>query len=87
MGCRTREQVHRFVLGQQSLGLVHSLARPGGNLTGFSLFLGNEISSKWPAVPNISRVAVLNPAHPAVLGHEGPSGCRPKKLGVELRSK
>jgi putative tryptophan/tyrosine transport system substrate-binding protein len=28
-------------------GLVASLARPGANLTGFSLFLGDEFSSKW----------------------------------------
>src|SRR5262245_28955748 len=28
-------------------GLVSSLARPGGNLTGFSTFLGDEFSSKW----------------------------------------
>jgi putative ABC transport system substrate-binding protein len=28
-------------------GLVPSLARPAGNLTGFSLFLGDEFSSKW----------------------------------------
>jgi len=45
-------------------GLVSGLARPGGNLTGFSLFLGDEFSSKWlellkEAVPNVSRVAVL----------------------------
>jgi putative ABC transport system substrate-binding protein len=52
-------------------GLVSSLARPGGNLTGFSLALGDEFSSKWlellkEAVPTISRVAVLwNPVNPA----------------------
>jgi putative ABC transport system substrate-binding protein len=52
-------------------GLVPSLARPAGNLTGFSLFLGDEFSSKWlellkEAVPNASRVAVLsNPLNPA----------------------
>ena len=52
-------------------GLVPSLARSGGNLTGFSLFLGDEFSSKWlellkEAVPNVSRVAVLwNPVNPA----------------------
>jgi putative ABC transport system substrate-binding protein len=52
-------------------GLVPSLARPGGNLTGFSLFLGDEFSSKWlellkETVPNVSRVAILsNPVNPA----------------------
>jgi putative tryptophan/tyrosine transport system substrate-binding protein len=52
-------------------GLVPSLARPGGNLTGFSLFLGEEFSSKWlellsEAVPSASRVAMIwNPVNPA----------------------
>jgi putative ABC transport system substrate-binding protein len=52
-------------------GLVPSLARPGGNLTGLSLFLGDEFSSKWlellrEAVPGASRVGVLwNPVNPA----------------------
>ena len=52
-------------------GLVAGLARPGGNLTGFSLFLGDEFSSKWlellkKTVPSVSRVAVLwNPTNPA----------------------
>ena len=41
-------------------GLVSSLARPAGNLTGFSLFLGDEFSSKWlellkEMVPSASR--------------------------------
>jgi putative ABC transport system substrate-binding protein len=52
-------------------GLVPSLARPGGNLTGLSISLGEDFSGKWlellkEAVPKISRVAVLwNPTNPA----------------------
>src|SRR5262252_3578200 len=45
-------------------GLIPSLARPGGNLTGLSISLGEEFSGKWlellkEAVPKISRVAFL----------------------------
>ena len=49
-------------------GLVASLARPGGNVTGMSLLAGLEISGKQlellkETVPKLSRVAVLaNPA-------------------------
>ena len=47
------------------VGLVASLARPGGNVTGFSSL--GELSSKRleilkDAVPNLSRVGVLQPA-------------------------
>jgi putative ABC transport system substrate-binding protein len=52
-------------------GLVQSLARPGGNVTGFTV-LGPELEGKrlellTQAVPRLSRVAVLwNPANPAI---------------------
>jgi putative ABC transport system substrate-binding protein len=53
------------------LGVVASLARPGGNMTGLSLAIGEGFSGKWvellkDAVPKVSRIAVLlNPASPA----------------------
>jgi putative ABC transport system substrate-binding protein len=71
-------------------GLIPSLARPGGNLTGFSLFLGDEFSSKWlellrEAVSAASRVAVIwNPVNPASSHYV--SVCRrpPASSGVTL---
>jgi putative ABC transport system substrate-binding protein len=72
-------------------GLVGSLARPGGNLTGLSL-LTPEISGKRlqllkEVVPKVSRIAVLrNPSHPihAVLWQETQSAAR--KLGMQLQA-
>jgi putative ABC transport system substrate-binding protein len=52
-------------------GLVTSLARPGGNITGLTGAVGPEIGGKRlellkEAVPKVSRVAVLwNPANPS----------------------
>jgi putative ABC transport system substrate-binding protein len=52
------------------LGLIASLARPGGNVTGLSFSVGMETAGKGlellkEAVPTIRRVAVLtNPANP-----------------------
>jgi ABC-type uncharacterized transport system substrate-binding protein len=51
------------------LGLVASLAQPGGNLTGVSVLAGEGFSGKWlellkETVPRLSRVAyLLNPAN------------------------
>jgi putative ABC transport system substrate-binding protein len=54
-----------FMASPVFLGSVKSLARPGGNLTGVSLYAGLEIEGKRlellkEAVPSASRVAVLN---------------------------
>jgi putative ABC transport system substrate-binding protein len=72
-------------------GLVASLARPGGNLTGLSLFLGDEFSSKWlellrEAVPTASRVGVLwNPVNPASKHYVAVLQDAAQKLGVMLQ--
>ena len=57
-------------------GLVASLVRPGGNVTGFTI-LGPELEGKRlellkQAVPELSRVAVLwNPSNPAIVSYFG----------------
>jgi ABC-type uncharacterized transport system substrate-binding protein len=72
-------------------GLVTSLARPGGNLTGLSLFLGEEFSSKWlellrEALPQASRMAALaNPSNPASASYMSVLRAAAQKLGVILQ--
>jgi putative ABC transport system substrate-binding protein len=68
-------------------GLVASLARPGGNVTGLS-FLAEELPGKWmellkEVLPGVSRVAVLwDPATEA--GHLKVSEGAARTLGVRL---
>ena len=72
-------------------GLVSSLARPDGNLTGLSLSLGDEFSSKWlellkEAVSNVSRVAVLwNPVNPVNSRYVSVLQGAAEKLGIMLQ--
>jgi putative ABC transport system substrate-binding protein len=70
-------------------GLVASLARPGGNLTGSSA-LSPELSGKrlhllTEAIPGVSRVAVLwNPADPAKALDVRETQAAGQALGVQL---
>jgi putative ABC transport system substrate-binding protein len=72
-------------------GLVASLARPGGNVTGMSLMApdlgGKRLEILKDMLPALSRVAILwnaaNP-YPAVVFRETESAAR--KLGVEVHS-
>jgi putative ABC transport system substrate-binding protein len=73
------------------LGLVQSLARPGGNITGFATFVpGNWISKVVEIlrelVPGASKIALLvnpgNPIHMLILAEEIPRTAR--NMGVAL---
>src|SRR5882762_6539443 len=59
----------------ERIGLVASLARPGGNITGLTVDTGPEIAEKMlqllkEAAPRISRVAVLLTTRPGPVGTE-----------------
>jgi putative tryptophan/tyrosine transport system substrate-binding protein len=70
-------------------GLVASLARPGENVTGFTI-LGPELEGKRlellkQAVPNVSRVAVLwNPSNPAIVSYFEATKNAGRALGISL---
>ncbi len=72
-------------------GLVASLARPGGNLTGLSL-LSSELGGKRlqllkEVIPKVARVAILmNPGNPlrALVWQETQEAAR--MLGVQLQA-
>jgi putative ABC transport system substrate-binding protein len=70
-------------------GLVDSLARPGGNVTGFMNF-EYSLSGKWlellkQIAPQLTRAAVVrNPANPASIGQFGAIQGAAQSLGVEV---
>jgi putative tryptophan/tyrosine transport system substrate-binding protein len=72
-------------------GFVESLARPGGNITGFTPFLEFGISAKWlellkEIAPRVTRVAVIrDPAVATGVGMLGAIQSVAPSLGVELR--
>ena len=73
------------------VGLVRSLARPGGNITGMSV-MAPELSRKRlellkEAVPNLDRVTVLsNSGNPAVVLALQETQAAAQALGLSLRS-
>jgi putative tryptophan/tyrosine transport system substrate-binding protein len=72
-------------------GLVDSLARPGGNITGYS-DIGTELAGKRlellkETIPTLSRVAVLwNPENPTTAQSRENSQLVARELGLELHS-
>jgi putative ABC transport system substrate-binding protein len=71
-------------------GLVASLARPGGNLTGLELrsgaVVGKRLELLKAAVPTITRVAVLSESsEPAPAGAPGALAREARALGVALQ--
>ena len=70
------------------LGLVQSLSRPGGNITGLATYVpGNFVAKRIEIlrelVPDASKIAILvnprNPMHRLLLAEEVPSSC-----GIEM---
>ena len=74
-----------------ALGLVSSLSRPGGNVTGLSAFAA-ELTAKRlelikEAVPSVTRVAILlNPGNAATQFVLSETEATAKAAGVELRA-
>jgi len=71
-------------------GLVASLARPGGNITGVSA-MAHELAGKRlellkEAVPGASRIGVLsNPTNPTMVFHLRETEAAARSLGVKLQ--
>ena len=73
------------------IGLVQSLSRPGGNITGLATFvpghfIGKTIETLREMVPTASKIAILvnpgNPIHRLIVAEELPQTAR--NLGVAL---
>jgi putative ABC transport system substrate-binding protein len=72
-------------------GLVDSLARPGGNLTGFTsiapVLSGKRLELLKETIPKLSRVAVLwNPRNPGSVQQWNESQLAGRELGLQLHS-
>ena len=72
-------------------GLVDSLARPGGNITGFTtigaVLAGKRLELLKETVPKLSRVAVLwNPQDPSAAQEWKESQLPARELGLQLHS-
>jgi putative tryptophan/tyrosine transport system substrate-binding protein len=86
---RTVPIVFAFATDPVGGGLVASLARPGGNVTGFTLFEYGS-SAKWLEVlkqiaPRLTRVAVIrDPSLPTGTGQLGAIQSAAPSFGVEL---
>ena len=81
--------VFTLVTDPVSDGFVATLARPGGNITGFTIF-EHSFARKWlemlkEVVPGVTRVAVLqNSDHPAWNAYLRAIGAVAPGLGVEV---
>ena len=72
-------------------GLVHSLARPGGNITGIasidSVLAGKRLEILNESIPSLSRVAVLwNPQDRGSTQQWNESQLAARELGLQLHS-
>jgi putative tryptophan/tyrosine transport system substrate-binding protein len=86
---RTLPIVFAAVTDPVGAGFVDSLARPGGNATGFMIY-EYSLSAKWlellkQIAPNVTRVAVIrNPANPAGMAAFGAIQNAAQSAGFEV---
>jgi putative ABC transport system substrate-binding protein len=88
---RTIPIVFFGVFDPVAAGLVDSLARPGGNVTGFTniatTLAGKRLELLKETVPKLSRVAVLyDPKSPGSLSQWNESQQQARELGLQLHS-
>ena len=88
---RTIPIVFLGVVDPVAVGLVDSLARPGGNITGFTniaaVLAGKRLELLKETIPNLSRVAVLwKPQDPASIPQWKESQLAARELGLQLYS-
>jgi len=87
---RTVPIVFVNIIDPVGAGLVDSLAQPGGNITGFTVY-EYEISAKWlellkEIAPQLTRVAVLRDAAiPAGIGQWAIIQAAARSFGVDVR--
>jgi len=85
---RTVPVVFAQVVDPVGAGVVASLARPGGNATGFTIF-EFSIAGKWVELlkeiaPSVTRAAVLRDASTSAIGQFGAIQSVAPSLGIEL---
>ena len=73
-----------------AMGIVPSLARPGGNITGsqfhFPELMGKRVEMLKEAIPPLTRIAILfNPANPALPPALKVMDATARSLGIELQ--
>ena len=88
---RTIPIVMSLVTEPVESGLVRSLARPGGNVTGTSIMAsdlaGKQFELLKQAVPEVSRVALLwNPANPGSASQLKEAEAAARAVGVRLQA-
>jgi putative ABC transport system substrate-binding protein len=88
---KTTPIVMSVVIDPLGSGLVASLARPGGNVTGITVMasdiVGKQLELLKQAVPEVSRVALLwNPANPGGAPQLREAEAAARALGVRLQA-
>jgi putative ABC transport system substrate-binding protein len=88
---RTIPIVMSVVIDPLGTGLVPSLARPGGNVTGLTIMasdlVGKQLELLKEVVPKVSRVALLwNPANPGSAPQLREAEASARVLGVRLQT-